>query len=110
MAARQFRNTGHIVRSEEHTSELQSLRHLVCRLLLEKKKKASLWQSDQIRRPSSCLRSRRGSPLCPRAPRASHVRVLLVFFRNLLFLFFFFLKNRAPPESSPFPPPTLLPS
>src|SRR5437899_6601064 len=26
------------VRSEEHTSELQSLRHLVCRLLLEKKK------------------------------------------------------------------------
>src|ERR1035438_4833907 len=28
-------------RSEEHTSELQSLRHLVCRLLLEKKKKAT---------------------------------------------------------------------
>src|SRR5262245_63461476 len=26
-----------IIRSEEHTSELQSLRHLVCRLLLEKK-------------------------------------------------------------------------
>src|ERR1039458_7527783 len=25
------------IRSEEHTSELQSLRHLVCRLLLEKK-------------------------------------------------------------------------
>src|SRR5205814_9350561 len=30
-----------IVRSEEHTSELQSLRHLVCRLLLEKKKQLS---------------------------------------------------------------------
>src|ERR1039458_10409626 len=28
----------HQNRSEEHTSELQSLRHLVCRLLLEKKK------------------------------------------------------------------------
>src|SRR5205814_3137984 len=28
------------MRSEEHTSELQSLRHLVCRLLLEKKKGA----------------------------------------------------------------------
>src|SRR5437899_8135322 len=27
-------------RSEEHTSELQSLRHLVCRLLLEKKNRA----------------------------------------------------------------------
>src|SRR2546422_7729892 len=29
---------GMIVRSEEHTSELQSRLHLVCRLLLEKKK------------------------------------------------------------------------
>src|SRR5437899_9131570 len=29
-------------RSEEHTSELQSLRHLVCRLLLEKKKKKNI--------------------------------------------------------------------
>src|SRR5690625_6845063 len=28
-----------LVRSEEHTSELQSRGHLVCRLLLEKKKK-----------------------------------------------------------------------
>src|SRR5262245_62235734 len=31
--------TSAFFRSEEHTSELQSLRHLVCRLLLEKKKK-----------------------------------------------------------------------
>src|ERR1035438_5229724 len=31
-------NIGDEYRSEEHTSELQSLRHLVCRLLLEKKK------------------------------------------------------------------------
>src|SRR2546423_9719741 len=30
------------VRSEEHTSELQSLAYLVCRLLLEKKKKQTL--------------------------------------------------------------------
>src|SRR5690625_6918249 len=30
--------TGRITRSEEHTSELQSRGHLVCRLLLEKKK------------------------------------------------------------------------
>src|SRR2546425_11618427 len=29
----------HVGRSEEHTSELQSLAYLVCRLLLEKKKK-----------------------------------------------------------------------
>src|SRR5690606_8164997 len=32
------RSPGHGVRSEEHTSELQSRENLVCRLLLEKKK------------------------------------------------------------------------
>src|SRR5438046_4860611 len=34
-------------RSEEHTSELQSLTNLVCRLLLEKKKKKSQHISNQ---------------------------------------------------------------
>src|SRR3989442_9371182 len=33
------------LRSEEHTSELQSRPHLVCRLLLEKKKAAQPWNS-----------------------------------------------------------------
>src|SRR5262247_4759170 len=33
-------------RSEEHTSELQSLRHLVCRLLLEKKKKTIMREKE----------------------------------------------------------------
>src|SRR2546423_7976716 len=32
----------HRLRSEEHTSELQSLAYLVCRLLLEKKKKKNI--------------------------------------------------------------------
>src|SRR3712207_7680600 len=32
-----------VTRSEEHTSELQSRQYLVCRLLLEKKKKRSGW-------------------------------------------------------------------
>src|SRR2546429_1258543 len=36
-----FLTVGVLVRSEEHTSELQSRLHLVCRLLLEKKKKKS---------------------------------------------------------------------
>src|SRR2546425_10460916 len=36
-------------RSEEHTSELQSLAYLVCRLLLEKKKTKSNQESDTIR-------------------------------------------------------------
>src|SRR5947199_1729051 len=44
-------------RSEEHTSELQSLRHLVCRLLLEKKKNAvtemlfTTWKGTLFRIP-----------------------------------------------------------
>src|SRR5689334_24411993 len=36
---RHERDVGDLERSEEHTSELQSQFHLVCRLLLEKKKK-----------------------------------------------------------------------
>src|SRR5258705_2079813 len=35
------------LRSEEHTSELQSLRHLVCRLLLEKKNSTMDEQSSE---------------------------------------------------------------
>src|SRR2546425_9553937 len=38
-------STSLLKRSEEHTSELQSLAYLVCRLLLEKKKKRLVLQS-----------------------------------------------------------------
>src|SRR5437879_8371 len=37
---KEIRQTSQIARSEEHTSELQSPMYLVCRLLLEKKKKS----------------------------------------------------------------------
>src|SRR5690349_23445350 len=37
------------IRSEEHTSELQSRRDLVCRLLLEKKKKKKIKSTTQER-------------------------------------------------------------
>src|SRR5262245_64423888 len=51
LPARRFRPLRSVLgrdgrRSEEHTSELQSLRHLVCRLLLEKKKKKEHEQRD----------------------------------------------------------------
>src|SRR2546422_5789046 len=39
-----------IYRSEEHTSELQSRLHLVCRLLLEKKKKKTLIEHHERQR------------------------------------------------------------
>src|SRR5258705_6363617 len=54
-------------RSEEHTSELQSLRHLVCRLLLEKKNKKQ--RRDQHRNRSHDL-----SGYEPRVPRAGQNR------------------------------------
>src|SRR2546425_8406692 len=52
-----FEITSILLRSEEHTSELQSLAYLVCRLLLEKKKptlgndrlainRGTVWNSD----------------------------------------------------------------
>src|SRR5438093_6860451 len=53
-------NCGGGFRSEEHTSELQSLTNLVCRLLLEKKKKIS----------ENCLWSLRLSPFTPHAINA----------------------------------------
>src|SRR5690606_40213156 len=40
-----------LVRSEEHTSELQSRENLVCRLLLEKKKNKELQQQDNHEYP-----------------------------------------------------------
>src|SRR5258706_9195502 len=45
-------------RSEEHTSELQSLTNLVCRLLLEKKKKGAL----EGQTPASIGKGARNSP------------------------------------------------
>src|SRR5204863_9201113 len=51
MAMKMFRPTE---RSEEHTSELQSRRDLVCRLLLEKKKKKiEIKQEIEMQRPRS---------------------------------------------------------
>src|SRR5690625_5344435 len=42
-----YANSNDRLRSEEHTSELQSRGHLVCRLLLEKKKQATLEEANE---------------------------------------------------------------
>src|ERR1039458_1939597 len=91
-------------RSEEHTSELQSLRHLVCRLLLEKKKLHARERrptTTVITRTDACstccatvvlspdaraVQLERVQSACPPAPR-SH----------------FFLTLGGPPSSTPFP-------
>src|SRR5689334_24190943 len=55
------RGRGWRPRSEEHTSELQSQFHLVCRLLLEKKKQESLPTSPRFQ-PTHSVRPRNLSP------------------------------------------------
>src|SRR2546430_6832908 len=88
--------TVRILRSEEHTSELQSQSNLVCRLLLEKKKKRqfdalegpprqadSRLLSSPLRQPASVLHPFQLSvdqtyahPLClPRSPHPSAARL-----------------------------------
>src|SRR2546427_8549960 len=53
--ARRHRPPPAAPRSEEHTSELQSQSNLVCRLLLEKKKKRS--KPTKLRQSTSCKTS-----------------------------------------------------
>src|SRR2546422_7832725 len=45
-------------RSEEHTSELQSRLHLVCRLLLEKKKHTTETRTTELRTPANARDTR----------------------------------------------------
>src|ERR1035437_10313524 len=76
-----------VQRSEEYTSELQSRQYLVCRLLLEKKKKL-------FAAPRSCVTGLRSSATA-RAASSWELGISL--------LFFFFLNKRPPPEFPPFP-------
>src|SRR4051795_1830299 len=95
-----------LLRSEEHTSELQSHSHLVCRLLLEKKKHTSeltcashivccLPLHRNVRRPRS-----RARHFPPRPPPPSRLHPSSPFV-------FFFLMIRRPPRSTLFPYTTL---
>src|SRR2546422_7186820 len=54
----------HELRSEEHTSELQSRLHLVCRLLLEKKKKQTTALTDPSTRSLTRIHDEHTSCLC----------------------------------------------
>src|SRR3954449_10584497 len=76
-------------RSEEHTSELQSHSHLVCRLLLEKKKNPNPVGWGDTARSTHGLSH--GLPISHRPS----------------FVFFFFLMIGRPPRSTLFPYTTL---
>src|SRR5947199_1721480 len=62
-------------RSEEHTSELQSLRHLVCRLLLEKKKNSKITHTIATSQDTT-TNSTRNPSVNSRAKLSSHSRRL----------------------------------
>src|ERR1039458_6574025 len=108
---RAFRNpvpaTRHLHRSEEHTSELQSLRHLVCRLLLEKKKINGTHLGHGVtiryaarhapRLPIPWTLARAPHQNLRRQPRHRHPRLS------------FFFSDPPPPEIYPLPPPDPLP-
>src|SRR5205823_4844724 len=85
-------------RSEEHTSELQSLAYLVCRLLLEKKKNQKHprpdWTAHSLAQPFTHDDTYCYSLLFPLATCTP-------------LLFFFFLMIRRPPRSTLFPYTTL---
>src|ERR1039458_8327086 len=94
-------------RSEEHTSELQSLRHLVCRLLLEKKKSftpPSPLGSPRCGHAAPCLPRRRG-PNRPDA--AAWTPMAWAYALTDRSLKYFFLMIRRPPRSTLFPYTTL---
>src|SRR4051795_8712075 len=96
-------------RSEEHTSELQSHSHLVCRLLLEKK------QQDEPARRLRRDAHRRGKVLSPGRDTPNVVDHCVLTpasragFSGSGRSGFFFLNDAAPPETSPLPPPAPLP-
>src|SRR5471030_1365893 len=87
------------LRSEEHTSELQSLRHLVCRLLLEKKKRPRPARRRAVQAGPRRLAARGDLPHDQGQIRQLHGRPVV--------LALFFLMIRRPPRSTLFPYTTL---
>src|ERR1039457_7043424 len=85
-------------RSEEHTSELQSPCNLVCRLLLEKKKKTKIHQSERLQTAHLSLPQTTSTHRCVGILRhrdlVSFVRLDLLTF----FFFFFFFNDTATTE------------
>src|ERR1022692_4245111 len=95
-------------RSEEHTSELQSPCNLVCRLLLEKKKKKYITGGFFGRVASGDSSGTRARRAGRQSPVAAQLLAAVPSLRSRSpFCFFFFLMIRRPPRSTLFPYTTL---
>src|SRR3954465_9918322 len=97
------------IRSEEHTSELQSHDNLVCRLLLEKKNTSAHHARDKPGCRLLCLRPRVRALLPKKPPRWVESQRAPAVATATRSRFFFFLNERATPEFNPFPNPGPLP-
>src|SRR6202158_4880407 len=83
-------NTRQAMRSEEHTSELQSPRYLVCRLLLEKKTQLTRnWQISG-RRLALPWRARRSAAALSSQPTRAHWESMSTRHTSTCSLYFFF--------------------
>src|SRR5476649_992375 len=95
-------------RSEEHTSELQSHSDLVCRLLLEKKKKMIIKIKEQEKKNKINKNLKNNKKIYQTYLLGLYLYLYLFLYSFLfLFLFFFFLMIRRPPRSTLFPYTTL---
>src|SRR5260364_277896 len=94
-------------RSEEHTSELQSPDHLVCRLLLEKKKHRCTVQIIEKSAMKHVTGQLRLSVIIITLNEAHHLTECIDSIKSIASDFFFFLMIRRPPRSTLFPYTTL---
>src|SRR6266496_4235988 len=107
-AVRNARKMPPIPRSEEHTSELQSRRDLVCRLLLEKKKKNPTVDLLRLQENHNS-KTKPGAPTPKSQVPINYLPLGLVVdsMSHSPSCSFFFLMIRRPPRSTLFPYTTL---
>src|SRR4051795_5884132 len=91
------------IRSEEHTSELQSHSHLVCRLLLEKKRKNAVMTRSYATGGGAASVVADAALRASALARSAHHARLSRALPHLSFVFFFYLTRR--PQFSPLSPP-----
>src|ERR1039458_588347 len=94
-----------LMRSEEHTSELQSLRHLVCRLLLEKKNNYLMIYAVGTAHDVACLDTSDQHVYGCRVGRGPFGTSTIGSVPREPFFILFFFKERAHPEFLPLSPP-----
>src|ERR1039457_5028964 len=90
-------------RSEEHTSELQSPCNLVCRLLLEKKKKKNSHTTNHSYMKPQTVDDSDCESVCVMLDLPALHRAVYRRCRVFFLCFFFFLMIRRPPRSTLFP-------